>query len=381
MAELIMPALGVAQDTGKLVRWLKAEGDEVAKGEPVMEVETDKVTVEVEAPADGLLGGVRATEGEDVPVGQVVAYVLAPGEEAPAEEQAAAPAAVAPAPASAHADGDGAAAPPPRRRLASPKARRIAQERGVDLERLSGSGPGGAIVAADLAEPSAARAPRVGRVWARMADHVTESWQTVPHFYLQRQVDASRLLAWRAHTVSRPGYERATLTDLLVKVSAEALARHPAINASWRDGSIVDNDRVNVGIAVAIDDGLIVPVVHDANRLKLRELVERRAQLVEAARSGALRPEDVSGGTFTISNLGARGAVDVFQPIVNAPQAAILAIGAVAERVIPVDGRPGIRPLATLSVAFDHRVVTGAIGADFLETLAALVEEPAGLVE
>ena len=376
-----MPALGVAQDTGKLVRWLKAEGDEVAKGEPVMEVETDKVTVEVEAPADGLLGGVRATEGEDVPVGQVVAYVLAPGEEAPAEEQAAAPAAVAPAPASAHADGDGAAAPPPRRRLASPKARRIAQERGVDLERLSGSGPGGAIVAADLAEPSAARAPRVGRVWARMADHVTESWQTVPHFYLQRQVDASRLLAWRAHTVSRPGYERATLTDLLVKVSAEALARHPAINASWRDGSIVDNDRVNVGIAVAIDDGLMVPVVHDANRLKLRELVERRAQLVEAARSGALRPEDVSGGTFTISNLGARGAVDVFQPIVNAPQAAILAIGAVAERVIPVDGRPGIRPLATLSVAFDHRVVTGAIGADFLETLAALVEEPAGLVE
>jgi len=381
MAELIMPALGVAQDTGKLVRWLKAEGDEVAKGEPVMEVETDKVTVEVEAPADGVLGGVRATESEDVPVGQVVAYVLAPGEEAPAEEQAAAPAAVAPAPASAHADGDGAAAPPPRRRLASPKARRIAQERGVDLERLSGSGPGGAIVAADLAEPSAARAPRVGRVWARMADHVTESWQTVPHFYLQRQVDASRLLAWRAHTVSRPGYERATLTDLLVKVSAEALARHPAINASWRDGSIVDNDRVNVGIAVAIDDGLIVPVVHDANRLKLRELVERRAQLVEAARSGALRPEDVSGGTFTISNLGARGAVDVFQPIVNAPQAAILAVGAVAERVIPVDGRPGIRPLATLSVAFDHRVVTGAIGADFLETLAALVEEPAGLVE
>jgi len=382
MAELIMPALGVAQDTGKLVRWLKAEGDKVAKGEPVMEVETDKVTVEVEAPEDGVLGGVRAAEGEDVPVGEVVAYVLAPGEEAPEadeEKERPVPAPVAATP--AEGDGDGAPARAPRRRLASPKARRIAQERGVDLDRLSGSGPGGAIVAADLPRADAPEAPAVGRLWARMAEHVTESWQTVPHFYLQREVDASRLLAWRAHTVARPGYEGATLTDLLVKVAAESLTRHRGINASWRDGSIERASHVNVGIAVAVEDGLIVPVVHDANRLKLRELIERRAELVEAARAGSLGPDDVSRGTFTISNLGARGAIDVFQPIVNAPQAAILAVGAVTERVVPVDGKAGIRPMLSLTVAFDHRVVTGATGADFVETLAALVEEPAGLVE
>ena len=379
--ELIMPALGVAQETGKVVRWIKSEGDSVTKGEPVMEVETDKVTIEVEAPADGVLDAIRAAEGDEVPVGQAVAYVLAPGEEAPS----AAPAAAVPtaALASVAADGDtsATATPPARRRLASPKARRIAEEQGIDLDRLSGSGPGGAIVAADLSKPGPSPRIGVGPVWARMAERVSESWRTVPHFYLQREVEAARLLAWRAHVIRRDGYEGATLTDLLVKVAAEALARNRGVNASWQDGSIVRHDDINVGIAVALDDGLIVPVVHRADRLPLRGIVERRTHLVESARAGQLRPEEVAGGTFTISNLGARGAVDVFQPILNAPQAAILAVGAIGERVIPVDGRPAIRPMLTLTVAFDHRVATGASGADFLETMASLVEEPAGLVD
>lgn len=380
-AEVIMPALGIAQETGKLVRWLKAEGEPVGKGESVMEVETDKVTVEVESPADGVLAAVRASEGDEVPVGQVLAYLLAPGEDVPVE--APAPEPVATAASAARGDGDtGGPAPSSRRRLASPKARRLARERGIDLERVTGSGPGGAIVASDLSEPPApSRQQSLGPVWTRMAERVAASWQEVPHFYLQHEIDASRLLAWLEHARARDGYERATLTDLLVKVAAEALARHRYVNASWQDGAIVRHEEVNVGIAVALDDGLIVPVVQGANRLRLREIVEGRARLVEAARAGELRPEDVHGGTFTISNLGARGAVDVFHPIVNAPQAAMLAVGRIMDRVVPVDGRAGVRPILGLTVAFDHRVVVGASGADFLEAISSLLEEPAGLVD
>ncbi len=378
-AELIMPALGMAQESGKVLRWLKAEGDAVAKGEAVLEVETDKVTVEVEAPESGVLGGLRASEGDEVPVGNIVAYVLAPGEDVPAAEPVR-PAAAAVAAVAGDRDRSARREPPPRRRLASPKARRLARERGIDLEALPASGPGGAIVAADLERPGVVEQPAVGAVWARMAERVTTSWQAVPHFYLQREVDASRLLVWRSEVVSH-GDERATLTDLLVKVAAEALARNPGVNASWQDGSIVRHGEINVAIAVALDDGLIVPVVHGADRLALREIVKRRAQLVESARAGTLGPDDVGGGTFTISNLGARGAVDVFHPIVNAPQAAILAVGGVADRVVPVEGRPEIRPMLGLTVAFDHRVVTGAAGADFLGTIASLVEEPEELAE
>ena len=349
-SDVIMPALGMAQETGKVLRWLKAEGDAVAKGEPLLEVETDKVTVELESPGDG------------VPVGETIAFVLAVGETLPE------PAAAAAAQPSPSARG---------RALASPKARRIAAERGLDLAALAGSGPGGAVVAADVERPRS-EAPASG-IWGVMAKRTTESWQSVPHFYLRREVDASRLESWRTATRTRPGQERVSHTDLLVKLVAEALRRHPRVNSSWRDGAIVASERISVGIAVAIDDGLVVPVVHDADRLSLAETVARRIELVEAARGGRLRPEDVSGGTFTVSNLGMYG-VDSFDAIVNAPQAAILAVGRIAERVVPVDGEPAVRSMLQLSVSFDHRVVDGARGAEFLETLASLVEEPAGLV-
>ena len=361
-SDVIMPALGMAQETGKVLRWLKAEGDAVAKGEPLLEVETDKVTVELESPGDGVLAGIRAAEGDDVPVGETIAFVLAVGETLPE------PAAAAAAQPSPSARG---------RALASPKARRIAAERGLDLAALAGSGPGGAVVAADVERPRS-EAPASG-IWGVMAKRTTESWQSVPHFYLRREVDASRLESWRTATRTRPGQERVSHTDLLVKLVAEALRRHPRVNSSWRDGAIVASERISVGIAVAIDDGLVVPVVHDADRLSLAETVARRIELVEAARGGRLRPEDVSGGTFTVSNLGMYG-VDSFDAIVNAPQAAILAVGRIAERVVPVDGEPAVRSMLQLSVSFDHRVVDGARGAEFLETLVSLVEEPAGLV-
>jgi len=212
-----------------------------------------------------------------------------------------------------------------------------------------------------------------------MAERTTRSWQSAPHFFLLREVDASRLDGWRDTLRRRAGYERVTHTDLLVKVCAAALREHPRVNASWRDDGLVANDDVNVGIAVAIEDGLVVPVVHGADTLGIDEIAARRAELVAAAREGRLAPKDVGGGTFTISNLGMYG-IDAFLAIVNEPQAAILAVGRIADRVVAVDGQPAVRPTLTLALSFDHRAVDGARGAEFLDTLASLVEEPAGLV-
>jgi len=295
--DVIMPALGMAQETGKVLRWLKAEGDEVAKGEPLMEVETDKVTVEIEAPTDGLLAGLRAAEGADVPVGQPVAVILAPGEalpengSSPAAEQAPVAAAPVTAPTVQAPAREG------RRRLASPKARRLAAEQGVDLDALEeGSGPGGAVVAADvLASPAPAPAPAaeggqqtLSRIWSIMAERTTQSWTSAPHFYLLREADAGRLASWRAVARDRLGRD-VSVTDLLVRATAAALARHPQANAAWDDGTIRLNGEVNVGIAVAVEDGLVVPVVHGADRLGLGEIAARREEVVSRAREGTLR--------------------------------------------------------------------------------------------
>ena len=377
--EVIMPALGMAQETGKVVRWLRNEGDQVLKGEALLEIETDKVTVEIEAPADGTLAGVRVPEGAEVPVGTPVAVVLAAGETAapvadPEPRVVREVEAVAAAPAGP--------APRSRRRLASPKARRIAQELGVELDALTGSGPNGAVVAADVeaATPAAdGGAFEVGSVWRVMAERTARSWQEVPQFVLRRDVDASRLESWRGSVRRHPGNEKVSHTDLLVKLCAEALRRHPRVNASWRDGAIAAGATINIGIAVATEDGLVVPVVHAADTLSLGAISARRREIAEAARAGRLRAEDVQGGTFTISNLGMYG-VDAFQAIVNAPQAAILAVGRILERPVSLNGEVVSRPMLTLSLSLDHRVVDGARGAEFLDTLAGLVEEPAGLV-
>jgi pyruvate dehydrogenase E2 component (dihydrolipoamide acetyltransferase) len=379
----------MAQETGKVLRWLKAEGDAVAKGEPLMEVETDKVTVEIEAPTDGLLAGLTAAEGADVPVGQAVAVILAPGEALPENGASAAketePAPVAQAVAAAPVEAPKREA---RRRLASPKARRLAAEQGIDLDALGdGSGPGGALVAADVAAtPVQASAPAptggeqpLSRIWSIMAERTAQSWASAPHFYLLREVDAGRLASWRSVARDRAGRD-VSVTDLLVRATAAALARHPQANAAWADGSIRLHDEVNVGIAVAVDDGLVVPVIHGADRLGVGEIAARREDVVTRAREGALRPEDLERGTFTISNLGMFG-IDAFNAVVNAPQAAILAVGRIVERVVPVDGAPGIRPMMALTLSCDHRVIDGARAARFLSELAALIEEPAGLAD
>jgi pyruvate dehydrogenase E2 component (dihydrolipoamide acetyltransferase) len=355
--DVIMPALGMAQDTGRVVRWLHEEGDQIEAGLPLIEIETDKVTVEIEAPASGRLASIGARPGDDVPVGTVIALVLGPEESAPA------PAAVA---------------PPSERPAASPLARRLAADRGVDLAAL-GRHLGRPVQAADVEQ--AASPPRDGQptpgAWQVMARRMTESWTTAPHFSLDSTVDASRLVSWLAHL--RPlGQAGLTYTDLLVRLCAAALTSHPAMNSSWQDDGIMPSAEINVGVAVAIEDGLVVPVIHRADSLGLAEIAERRAEVVERARGGRLTPDDVQGGTFTLSNLGMY-RVDSFRAILNPPQAGILAVGRIADRVVPLAGALSVQPALTLTLTCDHRVVDGARAAAFLTELVDLMEEPAVL--
>ncbi len=365
---MIMPALGVAQDTGRVVRWLFGEGDSVRKNQPLIEVETDKVTVELEAPADGTLAAMTAHAGDDVTVGTVIALILAPGEAPPR-----------------------AAEPSPRRPAASPVARRMAREAGVDLAALAArlgrpvqAGDVRAAIAAGAAtaalpgpEP---RAPAAGmsHAWRTMAERTVASWTTTPHFAVQREVNASRLLAWQAHARGRTG-AHVTVTDLLVRATAHALRAHPDLNRSWSDGELVGHAAIGVGLAVALEDGLVVPVIHDADALDLAALAARREDLVLRAREGRLEPVDVQGGTFTLSNLGMYG-VDSFSAIINPPQAAILAVGRIVDRVLPLGGMAVVQPAVTLTLSCDHRAVDGARAGAFLQAVAEILEEPAALV-
>ena len=427
--EVIMPALGMAQDEGVLLRWLKKEGEMVTAGEPLMEVATDKVDVQVEAPASGLLTAVTAQEGDEIPVGQVIGLIAAEGEELPAApppaelkvspaEDKSEPSSLPASPVAARLAAEhgidladvqasggriskedveahirsASSANSGARVLASPKARRLARERGIDIASLVGSGPEGAVLAADVplsAQPVtetpqmpdfalAAVEPEtqpVSRMWQIMAERLTSSWTSVPHFYLVREVNADQLMHWRTILSSGSADAKITYTDLLTKLAALALARFPRLNAFWDDGNIVSNPDINVGLAIAVEQGLLVPVVHNADRLRVEEIAARRADLVARAGSGGLSPADFSGGTFTISNLGMYG-VDAFNAIVNPPQAAILAVGRIADRVVAVDGQPAVRPMMTLTLSCDHRAVDGVRAAQFLDALVGMIEEP-----
>jgi pyruvate dehydrogenase E2 component (dihydrolipoamide acetyltransferase) len=429
-ATVIMPALEMAQETGKVIRWLKAPGAAVTKGEPLVEIETDKITVEIEAPASGVLGEVSASPGDVVPVGQTIALIFAAGEApgiAPtpavpsvrhtgAVASPSVPAAVKASPLArkiaeqhgvdiaqvrtssgrvekadvlAYVESRGASSGNGARlTAASPKARRLAAERGVDVTTLSGSGPGGAVLVSDVESARVTAAPRpeiarpaapgIGTVWRVMAERMTQSWTTVPHFFLVREVNASRLMSWRERVVKKIG-AKITYTDLLVKLVAATLSQQPRVMVSWKDGTIVQHTDVNVGVAVALEDGLVVPVIHRADTLSLAEIAGRREELVTRAQSGKLRPADIQGGVFTISNLGMYG-VDAFSAIVNPPQAAILAVGRIADRVVAVKGQPAVAPMMALTLSCDHRALDGARGAQFLGALADLVEEPLALL-
>jgi pyruvate dehydrogenase E2 component (dihydrolipoamide acetyltransferase) len=457
--DLIMPKLGLTMEEGTIVRWLVDEGAQVEKGQPVLEVETDKVVVEVEATASGIIGPLLVGEGQTVPVTTLLARIYAPGEK------------VEPGATASQKTGDAVPAPritPVARRVAekegvdlssipirgpgerirardiqaaqterqgdgkrtrqrifsSPRARKRARELGVDWHSLPGSGPRGRVVEKDVlraATPSPALPLRGGgsgagegvsppplrgraregvpvlpmeggwgdvtwetptSVQRLTAERMVASFGGAPHFYLSAEVHAGALLDLRSRLlpfIERRTGVRLTLTDLLVKILGITLAEYPRANAFWEEGRIGLNRQVNVGIAVATDAGLVVPVLRQAGSKSLSQIALERAQLVEKARAGTLSVDDLSGGTFTLTNLG-MFRVDAFQAILNPPQSAILAVGRIVERPAVVDGQLVAHPAAVLSLSCDHRVLDGALAAQFLGRVVELIEEPYGLL-
>jgi len=388
---VVMPALEMAQETGKLISWRKKEGEAVAKGELLLEIETDKAVMEIESPADGVLAAIKAQAGAEVPVGQTIAWIVQPGETPPADEVAAASArktttVVSPATSSASATTQMPAAASATQSLKiSPKARRLASERGVNLSDVRGSGAEGEILASDIIDfaeskssPPIAKTETSSPISRLMAERTTQSWTTVPHFFVVREVDAGALNEARLKIgpdIEKSHGVRLTHSDLLVVLAASVLKKHPRINASWRNEGVHTNTEINIGLAMAVDEGVVAPIIHKADQASLGEIALRRRDLTERARAGKLRPDDIVGGTFTISNLGMFG-VDAFTAIIIPPQAAILAVGAIVERVVPVSGHPGIRPMMTLTLSSDHRVVDGARAADFMRDLAEAIRDP-----
>jgi pyruvate dehydrogenase E2 component (dihydrolipoamide acetyltransferase) len=392
--EVKLPRLGQGMESGTIVRWLKSEGEPVAKGEPLYELDTDKVTQEVEAEAAGVLLKIAIAEGE-VEVGRTIGFIGAEGESVAVE--APAPAA-APEPAKAEAPKPVEQAPEPAapqpatngRVKASPLARRLARERGIDLSAVRGTGPEGRIVAEDVeravvggpAKPAAPAAVPSGEVVSTpltsvrktIARRLTEAW-TVPAFMLTVSADmtrANQLIAARREI--EPDV-RVTVTDLLTRICAQALVRHPAMNVQYTEDALLSFPDANVGIAVAAPQGLVVPVVHNADKLTMSQIAQVRGALVSRARDGKLRAEDIDGGTFTISNLGMYD-IDQFVAVLNPPQASILAVGSTRDTVVPVDGDLEVLPLMTMTLTCDHRAVDGATGAEFLKTVKGFVEFP-----
>ena len=426
--EVKLPRLGQGMEAGTIVRWLKSEGDPVAKGEPLYELDTDKVTQEVEAEADGVLLKIVVSDGE-VDVGTTVGVIGAEGEdvsglgdgngaapqpaasEAPAPEETAqategAARALEPPAEAAHAPeaAPTATAPSPaggtgERVKASPLARRIARERGLDLASIAGTGPEGRVIAEDV-ERAADGAPAVAAVPTptpqappappgevevveltsvrrTIARRLTEAWEA-PVFQLTVTVDASELSATRERMVElmREGEVKPTVSDVLTRLTAAALRRHRAVNAHFVEGRIHRYPAANVGIAVATPNGLVVPVIRDADRRSVQQIAAVRADLVARARDGKLQLADLEDGTFTISNLGMY-AIEQFVAVLNPPQVAILAVGSIEERPRVQDGALVVSPTMTMTLTCDHRAIDGSEGAEFLRDLKAFVESPA----
>lgn len=387
---IVMPALEMAQETGKLLAWRKNEGDHVTKGEPLLEIETDKAVVEVEAPGDGLLAGVTAQIGDEIPVGQTIAWLVKPGETPPSGHETKSPstrATTAPdrvsSAAPAAADGHAVSTP-----QISPKARRLAKELSVDFAQIPGTGPAGVITSEDVQAFAAANSPcpavttaaePLSKIARMMAERTTHSWTTVPHFFVSRDVDCTELLAAQkqlAPEIERAHGARLSITDLLIAMVARVLTKHPRMNASWSDGTIQFNKNVNIGVATAVKDGVVSAVIHNAQTTQLADICIQRQELTGLARANKLRPADISGGSFTISNLGMY-QVDAFTAIIPPSQAGILAVGGISDRVVARNGQPIIRPVMTVTLSSDHRVVDGAGAADFLCDLADAIREPA----
>ena len=432
--EIVMPRMGLTMESGTVVAWLKKEGETVHNGEPLLEIETDKTTVEIPSPGEGTLGGVVANPGHSVPVGEVIAYLLAAGEAAPTAsrvtESPRVDGNVVPAAIGRVAGETKVKASPAARNLArklnanlgsvqgtgpggrvvawnveatvagtapvvgevpdvkaSPMAHSVARDLGIDLQKVPGTGIGGRIVRQDVdnaARPESDRGAvrgeiqKVSRAHQIMAERMTASFSNVPHFYLSVEADARPLVELRRAVLSKAELKHGvhlTFTDLLIRMCALTLAQHPGMMAQWDDGALKAPSSVSIGVAVDSANGLIVPVVRDADRIGVVEITRRRTDLVERARVGRLMPQDLEGGVFTISNLGVF-RIDSFQAIINSPQAAILAVGQVKARPFVENGAIVAADTVQLTLSIDHRVADGATAARFFGDLVDMIENP-----
>ena len=430
--KVFMEALSPTMEEGRLVKWLKAEGDAVKSGDVLAEVETDKAIMELVARGDGLLRKRLLDEGATSPVGAVIAVIAGKDEDiaslvaesgsakpaasapaaapAPAQPQSAptatkvaAPPAPAPAPAPAAPAAPVAPAAPDSRQKSSPLARRLAAERGIDLRAIGGSGPGGRIVKRDVeaapgitAPPSTDRAPApapapsparlvppgedyrdvpLTQIRKTIARRLAESIGPVPTFYLTAEFDLERAAEMRSAMAELGDEYKVSFNDIVMKAVATALAQHPECNAHWLGDHIRYFNRVHLGMAVAVEDGLITPVIFDADRKGLREIAQESRELAKRARDRRLKPEEYTGSTFSVSNLGMFG-IDHFTAIINPPEAGILAIGGIESRPVVIDGNVVVRRRLRVTMSCDHRVIDGATGARFLQTLRRLLELP-----
>jgi pyruvate dehydrogenase E2 component (dihydrolipoamide acetyltransferase) len=393
---VIMPALGVAQEKGTLINWRKAEGQTVNKGEPLMEVETDKATVEIEAAASGILANVTAAAGDEVPVGETIALILAPGEAVAETATARSFTSVKEIsiPASAESkleDRTGTPNSAPRipgsRILASPAARRIAREEGIDLGALNGSGPEGSVLIADVRrakekptlEPVAAQ--RVSRMIPLspmrriVGERMALSKQSAPHFYVSMHIDMTAIVGTRNKWKESGDRTLPSINDFILSACALTLKDFPILNARFTPDGIELLPEINIGMAVALEEGLVVPVIRNADQLSLSDLAQRSRQLSQKAQNKKLLPLDYEGGTFTVSNLGMLG-VDCFVAIINPPQCAILAVGRVAPHAVADEVGIAVRSMMTATLSADHRVIDGAIAARFLADFKRRMENP-----
>jgi pyruvate dehydrogenase E2 component (dihydrolipoamide acetyltransferase) len=418
-----LPRLGQGMESGTIVKWLKAEGDKVEKGDPLYELDTDKVTQEVEAEASGVLLKIAISSGE-VEVGKTVAVIGEQGEHVEVEPQAKEPAGNGSAAQEVSDDAQEEGSPARARQQerergrrasvgdmgeqvteirqpagenggrvkASPLARRIARERGIDLSAVAGTGPDGRVVAEDVERSAASGGPvapppaqslpvegvelqQFSSMRKTIARRLTEAWQA-PVFQLGITVDMGRALPLRERLVELHGDgAKPTISDLITKICASALMRHRAVNALYKGDAVELHPTANIGIAVAVPNGLVVPVIPGCERKSIAEIAAVRAELVERARAGKLQQGDLDGGTFTISNLGMYG-IERFIAVLNPPQAAILAVGSIEDKVVPVDGQPAVRPRMELTLTCDHRAIDGATGAEFLRDVKTFLEEP-----
>ncbi len=443
---ILMPALSPTMTEGTLSRWLKKEGEAIRAGDVIAEIETDKATMEVEAVDEGVLGKILVNDGtEGVKVNDPIAILVEEGEAVPSEAGASAPkppappvqveaetpspvpapaAAPTPEPAPAGRPSGNGHAPGEERIFASPLARRMAQQAGIDLSALTGSGPNGRIVKADIeaarqggapaaraeqpapvARPTPTAPPSPAALAARtpatpitaphqlvpnssmrkvIARRLAEAKQTIPHFYVSMDIELDALLKLRAQLNARspkdgPGAFRLSVNDLLIKAAAVTLRRLPKVNASWTDDAIVQYEDVDISVAVSIPDGLITPILRRADQKGLAAISNEMKGLIERARAGKLKPEEFQGGGFSISNMGMYG-VSEFAAVINPPQAAILAVAAAQQRPIVRDGQLAVATLMTCTMSVDHRVVDGALGAEWLAAFKAIVEEPLSLM-